>query len=108
MSSSDEKHDITVDHVENHESPSPDLTKEREDELLAAEVRATAERRLVRTLDMRLLPTIIVIFIMNYIDVSINAPPHSPFVLLGLPSALTFLFLMSGCAPCGNEINCAV
>lgn len=38
-------------------------------ELLAADVRPSAERRLVRMLDMRLLPTIIVIFIMNYIDV---------------------------------------
>ena len=38
-------------------------------ELLATDVRPAAERRLVRMLDMRLLPTIIVIFIMNYIDV---------------------------------------
>lgn len=32
--------------------------------------RILAERRLVRKLDMRLLPTIFLIFIMNYIDVS--------------------------------------
>ena len=38
-------------------------------ELLAQDVRLLAERRLVRTLDMRLLPTIVVIVIMNYIDV---------------------------------------
>ena len=40
-------------------------------ELLAQDVRPAAERRLVRKLDMRLLPTIIVIFIMNYIDVGL-------------------------------------
>lgn len=39
-------------------------------ELLAEDVRPAAERRLVRKLDMRLLPTIVLIFIMNYIDVS--------------------------------------
>ena len=39
-------------------------------ELLAPEVRQAAERRLVRVLDLRLMPTIIVIFLMNYIDVS--------------------------------------
>ncbi|KAH9834215.1 MFS general substrate transporter [Rhodofomes roseus] len=37
-------------------------------ELLAPEVRQAAERRLVRLLDARLMPTIIIIFIMNYID----------------------------------------
>ena len=49
-------------------------------ELLAPDIRAAAERRLVRTLDMRLLPTIIIIFIMNYIDVNVH--PFSPFVRL--------------------------
>lgn len=39
-------------------------------ELLAPEVRQAAERHLVRVLDSRLMPTIIVIFLMNYIDVS--------------------------------------
>ncbi|EPT00465.1 hypothetical protein FOMPIDRAFT_1036789 [Fomitopsis schrenkii] len=37
-------------------------------ELLAPEVRQAAERHLVRVLDSRLMPTIIVIFLMNYID----------------------------------------
>ena len=32
--------------------------------------RLLAERRLVRKLDVRLIPTIFLIFIMNYIDVS--------------------------------------
>ena len=74
---SEEKHDIGVEHVE-HSEPLYNLSKPRDDELLAADVRVAAERRLVRYLDMRLLPTIILIFIMNYIDVSPKLPPTSP------------------------------
>ena len=37
--------------------------------LLEDDTRASAERRLVKKLDHRLLPTIVVIYIMNYIDV---------------------------------------
>ena len=37
--------------------------------ILADGERKAAERRLIRKLDMRLLPTIILIYIMNYIDV---------------------------------------
>ena len=37
--------------------------------LLEDDKRASAERRLVKKLDYRLLPTIVVIYIMNYIDV---------------------------------------
>ena len=37
--------------------------------LLENDKRASAERRLVKKLDHRLLPTIIVIYIMNFIDV---------------------------------------
>ena len=37
--------------------------------LLEDDKRASAERQLVKKLDHRLLPTIVVIFIMNYIDV---------------------------------------
>ena len=33
------------------------------------EVRQSAERRLLRKLDFRLLPTIVVIYLMNYVDV---------------------------------------
>ena len=36
---------------------------------LAGDERIRRERQLVRKLDMRLLPTIVLIFIMNYIDV---------------------------------------
>jgi hypothetical protein len=41
-----------------------------EEYIMHPEIRQAAERRLVRKLDFRLLPTIVVIFIMNYIDVS--------------------------------------
>ena len=37
--------------------------------ILDAENRKAAERKLVRKLDSRLLPTIVLIYIMNYIDV---------------------------------------
>ena len=37
--------------------------------LLKDDKRASAERRLLKKLDRRLLPTIVVIYIMNYIDV---------------------------------------
>ena len=37
--------------------------------LLENDKRAAAEKRLVKKLDHRLLPTIVVIYIMNYIDV---------------------------------------
>ena len=36
---------------------------------LQLEARQATERRLVRKLDFRLLPTIVIIFLMNYIDV---------------------------------------
>ena len=61
----------SAEHVEVHDPIPSDSRKSEDDELLASDVRPAAERRLVRMLDMRLLPTIIVIFIMNYIDVSV-------------------------------------
>lgn len=51
------------------EQSQSDSNIEGDNELLAPGVRASAERKLVRKLDIRLMPTIIVIFIMNYIDV---------------------------------------
>ena len=39
-------------------------------QLLTAENRKAGERQLVKKLDFRLLPTIVIIFLMNYIDVS--------------------------------------
>ncbi|EIM85076.1 MFS general substrate transporter [Stereum hirsutum FP-91666 SS1] len=49
-------------------SASPNDDSEDDGILLRADVRPAAERSLVRKMDMRLLPTIILIFIMNYID----------------------------------------
>ncbi|TCD66551.1 hypothetical protein EIP91_001272 [Steccherinum ochraceum] len=66
-STKDEKAIGSVEHVEQSSRNSPDVLKEH-NELLADDVRPAAERKLVRTLDMRLLPTIVLIFIMNYID----------------------------------------
>ena len=45
--------------------------------LLLPGVREAAERRLVRKLDYRLLPTVILIYILNYIDVSLIMPSLS-------------------------------
>lgn len=45
--------------------------KEQDDFVLLTEQnRRAAERDLVRRLDMRLMPTVVVIYVMNYIDVS--------------------------------------
>ncbi|KAI0766995.1 MFS general substrate transporter [Fomes fomentarius] len=65
----DEKNEQVIEHVERRSSstePTHDVLLDGE--LLAQDVRPAAERRLVRLLDFRLLPTIIVIFLMNYID----------------------------------------
>ena len=56
----DDKDVATVSEIE---------VKLADDALLAPENRAKAERRLVRLLDLRLLPTVILIYLMNYIDV---------------------------------------
>ena len=50
--------------------------------ILEASNRIIAERKLVRKLDSRLLPMIVLIFIMNYIDVRVT------FILFNLPDAL--------------------
>lgn len=42
--------------------------------ILAPDARPAAEKQLVRMLDFRLLPAIILIFILNYIDVSTLSP----------------------------------
>lgn len=61
---------VVVEHIEESESPGSKQTIGDADGVLLAPSRRTqAERQLVRALDMRLLPTIILIFIMNYIDV---------------------------------------
>ena len=50
----------------------PDVTRldDYDGSLLSIDTRPAAERALVRKLDLWLLPTIILIFILNYIDVS--------------------------------------
>jgi hypothetical protein len=59
--------------VEQLEKTPRDVTAEGADtEFLAAHIRPSAEKHLVRILDLRLLPTIILVFILNYIDVSID------------------------------------
>ena len=74
------QHSISLSNmVEEKESPADDyIEKDKEtgshdsnDDgvLLEDDKRASAERRLVKKLDHRLLPTIVVIYIMNYIDV---------------------------------------
>ena len=67
----DEKEKVSIE----QRSPAESLDAHDDDsELLAPEVRQVAERHLVRVLDSRLMPTIIVIFLMNYIDVSLCKP----------------------------------
>ena len=67
--SSNEKYDTAK--IENIETSSQEVVDIRDEdgELLLPERREQAERKLVRKLDFRLLPTIILIFILNYIDV---------------------------------------
>lgn len=67
----DGNYNVSVEQIEREKDDDiSDTTKLEDGELLLPDVRVEAERQLVRTLDMRLLPTIIIIFIMNYIDVS--------------------------------------
>ncbi|KAJ3484027.1 hypothetical protein NLI96_g5906 [Meripilus lineatus] len=62
----DVKDPVVVEHVEDRSSSS--YVDNLDSTLLDTSLRAQAERKLVRKLDWRLLPTIILIFIMNYID----------------------------------------
>lgn len=63
----EDKDGLVIEHIE---------VKTTDTELLSSEDRARAEKRLVRLLDMRLLPTIILIYLMNYIDVRILFHVH--------------------------------
>lgn len=64
----DQKVAVSVEQVENISNS--EVTAVDSDLLLPSR-RVLAERRLVRVLDLRLLPTIILIFVLNYIDVSL-------------------------------------
>ena len=56
-------------HIEVHKEAGSKSHGPHDALLLENEQRASAERRLVKKLDCRLLPTVVVIYIMNYIDV---------------------------------------
>ncbi|RPD58874.1 MFS general substrate transporter [Lentinus tigrinus ALCF2SS1-7] len=58
-------HDVKIECYEHESSPSPGT---QDGELLAPDVRPAAEKQLVRTLDMRLLPALILIYLINGID----------------------------------------
>ncbi|KAI0359688.1 MFS general substrate transporter [Trametes cingulata] len=66
----EEKDEVSVQQVERKPSTTASQSSEKweDGELLGLDVRPAAERKLVRTLDWRLLPTIVLIFILNYID----------------------------------------
>lgn len=90
---SDEKYDVKVEQVENSSTDVVDVIDE-DGELLLPERRQHAERKLVRKLDFRLLPTIVLIFILNYIDVGIYCCYRSQSINL-LSSARQYLPLAS-------------
>lgn len=73
MSYDDKKGDgIHTETIQDDSQRTGDLTKDDSSEeiIMDASKRRMDERRLVRKLDMRLMPMIFLIFIMNYIDVS--------------------------------------
>ena len=70
MASDNEKKQEPDTFIENERDGSPVGDLESIPEQGTAE-RAIAERKLVRKLDMRMLPIIVLIYIMNYIDVSL-------------------------------------
>ena len=65
----EEKDSPTRVHTENNKETGSKSYDPHNPVLLGNGQRASAERRLVKKLDYRLLPTVAVIFIMNYIDV---------------------------------------
>ena len=67
--SSDQKDTFLVEQIEKTNDIAIEGT-EGGGGLLSPSHRMLAERKLVRILDIRLLPTIFLIFILNYIDVS--------------------------------------
>ena len=56
-------------YIETHKETAASHDSNDDGVLLEDDKRASAERRLVKKLDHRLLPTVVVIYIMNYIDV---------------------------------------
>lgn len=64
----EEKEPISALYVENHKETGPHDSND-DGVLLENDIRTSAEKRLVKKLDNRLLPTIVVVYIMNFIDV---------------------------------------
>jgi hypothetical protein len=80
--SDDDKEKIVIEEIQQNSDKGTIEIVEHEGSALAdipalgTQERALAEKKLVRKLDSRLLPTIFVIYIMNYIDVSFFPPLH--------------------------------
>lgn len=70
----DQKTRADASFVEQAEKPASCNEISDDYELLLPSRRPIAEKELVKTLDLRLLPTIVLIFILNYIDVSHCCP----------------------------------
>ena len=64
-----DKNQVSIESIERKVSSV--LPEDVRDGELLGPLRKSAEKRLVRKLDMRLLPTIVMISIMNFIDVSL-------------------------------------
>ena len=80
------------------EKKSESFTEEPDDfVLLKEENRKAAERHVVRKLDMRLMPTVAIIYLMNYIDVSLVHCRDSVVLFTGR------MFL--GCLACGYHFR---
>ena len=65
----------------------PDLEEADDFLLLKEENRNAAERHIIRKLDMRLMPTVVVLYLMNYIDVSRSVSWFDDVQGSNLPSA---------------------
>lgn len=76
---SDEKYDgkVTGSVEQVEESITKAIDDDDDSALLLPGARQHAERKLVRKLDFRLLPTIVLVFILNYIDVGLFLPVAS-------------------------------
>ena len=70
LQAADKKKDVIVECLESS-GPANNALEQCHGELLSPVLRVEAEKQLVRTLDMRLLPTIMLIYLINLIDVSL-------------------------------------
>ena len=79
--------DVLIEHV----SETKDETSDESNIVVNSERRAEQERRLVRKLDMRLLPMVFIIYVMNYIDASNRTLSTEYFDLLNRREMLLHL-----------------